>query len=79
MTTRGLSSKELGALGVPSGEATKVVLTGDPYQIDNPYVDATSNGLTTVVEKFKGELVAGHVTLSKGERSQLAELASNVL
>jgi PhoH-like ATPase len=61
------------------GEATKVVLTGDPYQIDNPYVDATSNGLTTVVEKFKGESVAGHVTLSKGERSQLAELASNVL
>jgi PhoH-like ATPase len=61
------------------GEQTKVVLTGDPYQIDNPYVDATSNGLTTVVEKFKGEAVAGHVTLSKGERSQLAELASNVL
>ena len=61
------------------GEATKIVLTGDPYQIDNPYVDATSNGLTTVVEKFKGEVVAGHVTLSKGERSQLAELASNVL
>jgi PhoH-like ATPase len=61
------------------GEATKVVLTGDPYQIDNPYVDATSNGLTTVVEKFKGELMAGHVTLSKGERSPLAELASNVL
>ena len=61
------------------GEATKVVLTGDPYQIDNPYVDATSNGLTTVVEKFKGEAIAGHVTLSKGERSQLAELASNVL
>ena len=61
------------------GEATKVVLTGDPYQIDNPYVDATSNGLTTVVEKFKGESVAGHVTLSKGERSALAELASNVL
>ena len=52
------------------GEATKIVLTGDPYQIDNPYVDATSNGLTTVVEKFKGETVAGHVTLSKGERSR---------
>jgi PhoH-like ATPase len=61
------------------GEATKVILTGDPYQIDNPYVDATSNGLTTVVEKFKGEPMAGHVTLSKGERSALAELASNVL
>ena len=56
-----------------------MVLTGDPYQIDNPYVDATSNGLTTVVEKFKGEAVAGHVTLSKGERSPLAELASNLL
>ncbi|MFL5395421.1 MAG: PhoH family protein, partial [Myxococcales bacterium] len=51
------------------GEATKVILTGDPYQIDNPYLDATSNGLTTVVEKFKGEPMAGHVTLSKGERS----------
>src|SRR5450432_4378565 len=61
------------------GEATKVILTGDPYQIDNPYVHATSNGLTTVVEKFKGEPMAGHVTLSKGERSPLAELASNVL
>lgn len=61
------------------GEATKIVLTGDPYQIDNPYVDATSNGLTTIVEKFKNEPVAGHVTLSKGERSPLAELASNLL
>jgi PhoH-like ATPase len=61
------------------GESTKIVLTGDPYQIDNPYVDATSNGLTTIVEKFKGEAVAGHVTLSKGERSALAELASNLL
>jgi PhoH-like ATPase len=61
------------------GEQTKIVLTGDPYQIDNPYVDATSNGLTTIVEKFKAEGVAGHVTLSKGERSPLAELASNLL
>jgi PhoH-like ATPase len=61
------------------GESTKIVLTGDPYQIDNPYVDATSNGLTTIVEKFKAEGVAGHVTLSKGERSPLAELASNLL
>lgn len=61
------------------GEQTKIILTGDPYQIDNPYVDATSNGLTTVVERFKGEAMAGHVTLSKGERSALAELASNIL
>jgi len=61
------------------GEATKIILTGDPYQIDNPYVDATSNGLTTIVERFKGEAIAGHITLSRGERSPLAELASNLL
>ena len=61
------------------GDGTKIVLTGDPYQIDNPYVDAANNGLTTVVERFKNEAIAGHVTLSKGERSALAELASNVL
>ena len=48
------------------GEDTKIVLTGDPYQIDNPYVDASNNGLTTVVERFKGEPIAGHVTLSQG-------------
>ena len=61
------------------GDGTKIIFTGDPYQIDNPYVDATSNGLTTTVEKFKGQPMFGHVTLSKGERSALAELASNVL
>ncbi|MCG5056176.1 MAG: PhoH family protein [Myxococcales bacterium] len=61
------------------GENTKIVLTGDPYQIDNPYVDATSNGLTTAVQRFMGQELAGHVTLSKGERSELAELASNLL
>ncbi len=60
------------------GDGTKIVLTGDPYQIDNPYVDAANNGLTTVVERFKNEAIAGHVTLSRGERSALAELASNV-
>jgi len=61
------------------GENTKIVLTGDPYQIDNPYVDSANNGLTTVVEKFKGEPIAGHVSLSRGERSPLAELAANIL
>ena len=61
------------------GDGTKIVLTGDPYQIDNPYVDSSNNGITTVVERFKGEPIAGHVTLTKGERSALAELASNVL
>jgi PhoH-like ATPase len=61
------------------GDNTKIVLTGDPYQIDNPYVDSANNGLTTVVERFKMEKLAGHVTLFKGERSELAELAANVL
>jgi PhoH-like ATPase len=61
------------------GDGTKIILTGDPYQIDNPYVDASNNGLSVVVERFKDEPIAGHVTLTKGERSALAELASNVL
>ncbi|MGN1072134.1 MAG: PhoH family protein [Bradymonadia bacterium] len=61
------------------GQGTKVVLTGDPYQIDNPYVDADSNGLTYVINKFKGVDIAATVTLSKGERSKLAEIASNLL
>jgi PhoH-like ATPase len=61
------------------GHNTKIVLTGDAYQIDNPYVDSANNGLTYVVERFKGEQMAGHVTLVKGERSALAELAANLL
>ena len=61
------------------GDNTKIVLTGDPYQIDNPYVDSTNNGLIHVVNKFRNERLAGHITLTKGERSALAELASNVL
>lgn len=61
------------------GEGTKIVLTGDPYQIDHPYVDATNNGLIHVVNRFKSEKLAGHVTLEKGERSELAEIAANLL
>lgn len=61
------------------GDSTKIILTGDPYQIDNPYVDSSNNGLSTVVERFKGEQLSGHVTLFKGERSELAELAADVL
>ncbi|MNT80675.1 PhoH-like protein [compost metagenome] len=58
---------------------TKVVLTGDVYQIDNPYVDSASSGLAYAVERFKGHPIAAHVTLTKGERSALAELAANIL
>jgi PhoH-like ATPase len=61
------------------GDGTKIVLTGDPYQIDNPYVDQTNNGLVHVVNRFKSERLAGHVTMQKGERSALAELAANLL
>lgn len=61
------------------GDNTKIVLTGDPHQIDNPYVDSTNNGLVHVVNRFKGEKIAGHITMMKGERSALAELAANLL
>ena len=61
------------------GDGTKIVLTGDPYQIDNPYVDQTNNGLVHVVNRFKDERLAGHITMQKGERSPLAELAANLL
>lgn len=61
------------------GENTKIILCGDPYQIDNPYVDSTNNGLVHAVNSFRAEHIAGHVTLVSGERSDLAELASNLL
>ncbi|MFZ4576978.1 MAG: PhoH family protein [Myxococcota bacterium] len=61
------------------GHGTKIIFTGDPYQIDHAYLDSVNNGLTYLVEKFKHEPLAGHVTLTKGERSPLAELAANIL
>ena len=74
-----LTPHEVKTVITRAGEGTKVVLTGDPYQIDNPYVDATSNGLTYVVERFKHSPLAGHVTLRKGERSELARSAAELL
>jgi PhoH-like ATPase len=61
------------------GHGSKIVFTGDPYQIDNPYVDSSSNGFNYIVSKFRPEAVAAHVELQKGERSELAELAANIL
>jgi PhoH-like ATPase len=55
-----------------SGDGAKMVLIGDPYQIDNPHLDASSNGLTYLVERFKGQDIFGRVTFSKSERSALA-------
>ena len=74
-----LTPHEVKTIITRAGDGTKIVLTGDPYQIDNPYVDQTNNGLVHVVNRFKTERLAGHVTMSKGERSPLAELAANLL
>ncbi|HTV63579.1 MAG TPA: PhoH family protein [Verrucomicrobiae bacterium] len=61
------------------GNGTKIVFTGDPYQIDNPYVDSSSNGFNYVVSRFRDQAIAAHIELQKGERSELAELAANIL
>ncbi len=61
------------------GHGTKIVFTGDPYQIDNPYVDSASNGFNYLVSRFRSEPIAAHIELQKGERSELAELAANIL
>jgi PhoH-like ATPase len=74
-----LTPHEVKTIITRCGDGTKIVLTGDPYQIDNPYVDATNNGLIHVANRFKQERLAGHITMSKGERSPLAELAANLL
>ena len=74
-----LTPHEIKTIITRAGSNTKLVFTGDPYQIDNPYVDSTSNGLTYVVERFKNEPISATVTLDKGERSELAELAANLL
>jgi len=74
-----LTPHEVKTIVTRSGDGTKIVLTGDPGQIDNPYVDSASNGLTIAADKFRGEKLAGHIVLSKGERSDLAEIAANLL
>ncbi|WP_243315986.1 PhoH family protein [Geothrix paludis] len=74
-----LTPHEVKTILTRAGEGTKVIFTGDPYQIDNPYVDSSTNGLSFLADHFKHLDVSGHVTLMKGERSKLAELASNLL
>ena len=61
------------------GDDTKMILTGDPGQIDNPYLDASSNGLSVAVERMKGQELFGHITLAKSERSTLAAIAAKLL
>lgn len=74
-----LSPHEVKTIVSRAGKDSKVVLTGDPYQIDSPYLDASSNGLSYLVEAFKGQALFGHVILDKSERSELAELAAELL
>lgn len=74
-----LNAHELKTILTRVGEGTKIVLTGDIEQIDNMYVDSLSNGLTVAIEKFKSYPISGHVTLLKGERSELATLAAQIL
>jgi PhoH-like ATPase len=74
--SQNLTPHEMKTIITRAGQGTKIVLTGDPYQIDIPYLDAISNGLSVAVEKLKGEPMVGHMTLDKGERSELADLAA---
>jgi PhoH-like ATPase len=74
-----LSPHEVKTIISRAGEGTKIVLTGDINQIDNPYLDASSNGLSYCVERMRGQPMFGHITLGKTERSSLASLAAEVL
>ncbi|MEK6704734.1 MAG: PhoH family protein [Bdellovibrionota bacterium] len=74
-----LTPHEIKTIVTRAGDNTKIVLTGDSFQIDNPYVDSANNGLVYLVERFKDEEISAHITLTKGERSKLSELASNLL
>lgn len=74
-----LTTHELKTIITRVGEGSKVILTGDIEQIDNVYIDSTSNGLSYAVEKFKTYDISGHVTLQKGERSKIATLAAKIL
>ena len=74
-----LTPHEVKTIITRAGEGTKIVFTGDIQQIDNPYLDSLSNGLTYLIHRMVGQPIYGHVSLEKGERSELAELASNLL
>jgi len=74
-----LTPHEIKTIITRAGEGSKIVFTGDIYQIDHPYLDGQSNGLSFLIDKFKGQKLYAHINLLKGERSALAELASNLL
>jgi PhoH-like ATPase len=74
-----LTPHEIKTIITRAGQGSKVVFTGDIYQIDHPYLDSQSNGLSFLIDHFKGQKLYAHINLEKGERSELAELASNLL
>jgi PhoH-like ATPase len=74
-----LTPHEIKTIISRAGQGAKIVLTGDPHQVDNYYLDSASNGLTNLVERFKNQPIFGHVTFTKSERSALAALASDLL
>ncbi len=74
-----LTPHEIKTILTRAGDGTKIVLTGDPYQIDHPYIDAESNGLTYVIQRLKNENLAAHIQLTTGERSELASIAAKLL
>jgi PhoH-like ATPase len=74
-----LTPHEVKTIITRAGEGTKIVFTGDIFQIDHPYLDMHSNGLSYLIGKMQGQKIYSHITLQKGERSELAELASDLL
>ncbi len=74
-----LTPHEVKTIITRAGEGTKLIFTGDIYQIDHPYLDSLSNGLSYLIEKMKGQKLYAHINLEKGERSELSELAINLL
>jgi len=74
-----LTPHEIKTIITRAGEGTKIVFTGDIFQIDHPYLNSQSNGLSHLIEKMQGQKIYAHINLEKGERSELAELASNLL
>ena len=74
-----LTPHEVKTIITRAGEGTKIIFTGDIFQIDTPYLDTQSNGLSYLIDKVKGNRLCAHVTLEKGERSELANLANELL
>jgi PhoH-like ATPase len=74
-----LTPHEVKTIITRAGENTKIVFTGDIYQIDTPYLDSQSNGLSYLIDRLKGQNLYSHITLQKGERSELANIANDLL